>query len=400
MSRPIPYIDDWLFSSNKVKWIKNNIIKIMTKKITPKIVFIDANIFINCALAETRDLDRFADINTLKDIEKKLDDKEMILILPENIKAEIITGMQDGFKKIEKYIDDSFSKINSYKNENKGKISMLIENEIEKSKNDLINKITKKSKEILNIINKIIEHKNVKVIKLSDKLTLLGIKRSSLMKRPYTSQLSKDKNSYLRDQDCIAFESFLNFLNSNKKRLKKSECIICSADSDYFNNSEKDILHNDIIQEIKCKKLSGYKDILDMLEKEFGNEYSEEQIKEHKSSLDEIQNLNGSFAYDYLGCDVGKASVKDLGVITASPYADRVVASSPYANGVINPVGVGLEYNVGKASIGNLGIDTPFNANGVINHANVDLGCELGKANVENSRIVASSEILKRGKKK
>lgn len=267
----------------------------MTKKIIPKIVFIDTNIFINCALAETRDLDRVADIDTLKDVKEKLDNKEMILVLPENIRAEIITEMKIGFKKLKKYINDSFSKVNSYEKENKGKISMLIKEEIEKSKKDLIDKIIKKSKTISKTVNEIIEHKNVKIVKLSDKIALLGIKRSLLMKRPYTPQSSENKNpkaAYLRDQDCVAFESFLSYLNKNKKGLKKSECIICSDDSDYFEDFKKNILHDNIIQEIKCKKLSGYKDILDMLEKEFGNKYSEEQIKEHKSSLNEIQFLD------------------------------------------------------------------------------------------------------------
>lgn len=224
----------------------------MTKKIIPKIVFIDTNIFINCALAETRDLDRVADVDTLKDIKEKLDNKEMILVLPENIKAEIITGMKIGFKKLEKYINDSFSKVNSYERENKGKISMLIKEEIEKSKDDLIGKITKKSRTISNIINEIIEHKNIKFVKLSDKLILSGIKRSSLMKRPFIpkSESSENKNpkaAYLRDQDCIAFESFLSYLNKNKKGLKKSECIICSDDSDYFEDFKKNVLHDDII---------------------------------------------------------------------------------------------------------------------------------------------------------
>ncbi|MFH0805559.1 MAG: PIN domain-containing protein [Patescibacteria group bacterium] len=273
----------------------------MTKKIISKIVFIDTNIFINCALAETRDLNRVADINTLKDIKEKLDNKEMIIILPENIKAEIITGMKIGFKKLEKYINDSFSKVNSYEKENKGKISMLIKEEIEKSKKDLIDKIIKKSKTISKIINEIIEHKNIKFVKLSNELILLGIKRSLLMKGPYTLRSSENKNqknAYSRDQDCIAFESFLNYLNKNKKELKKSECIICSDDSDYFKDSKKNALHNNIIQEIKCKKLSGYKDILDMLEKEFGNKYSEKQIEEHKSSLDETTQFLNAFSID------------------------------------------------------------------------------------------------------
>ena len=90
----------------------------------------------------------------------------------------------------------------------------------------------------------------------------------------------------------------MNYLNKNKKGLKKSECIICSDDPDYFEDFKKNILHDDIIQEIKCKKLSGYKDVLDMLEKEFGNEYSEEQIKEHKSSLNETTQLMDTFSVD------------------------------------------------------------------------------------------------------
>ena len=71
---------------------------------------------------------------------------------------------------------------------------MLIKTEIERSKEDLLKKIRKKSKIISNTVGNIIKHKNTKLVKLSDNLILLGIRRSLLMKRPYTPQLQDDGN--------------------------------------------------------------------------------------------------------------------------------------------------------------------------------------------------------------
>jgi ribosomal protein L40E len=271
----------------------------MIRKIIPKIVFIDTNIFIGCALQETTNLDidsdKVADIKTLKDIKEKLDDKKMVLVLPENIKAEIVTGMKIKFKELEKNIGYSFPKVNSLREKESGKISMLIKTEIERSKKELLGRIKEKSKKISNIVDEIIEHKkNTRLIELSDELIISGIKRSLLMKRPYTPKLREDgsensKSAYLKDQDCVAFESFLNYLNENEKELEKSECIICSDDSDYFEKIKENVLHKDITQEIKCKKISGYQNILNMLKKEFDKDYSEKEIKEYKSSVERMQ---------------------------------------------------------------------------------------------------------------
>lgn len=168
-----------------------------------KIVFLDANIFINCALIEARELKKAPDLNTLKDIKEKLDSDKMILILPENLKAEVNIGVDFKFTGIIRMIEGIFSQINkhvesAYPEEKKeGKVSKLVEQELEKSKANsikelekskanLINEIGVKFKIILNAIDVIFKHKNTKTIELSHEILMAGIKRSALMKRPYS----------------------------------------------------------------------------------------------------------------------------------------------------------------------------------------------------------------------
>ena len=252
-----------------------------------KLLFIDTNIIINCALEE---VDKH-NINTLKDIEKNLDKKEIILILPENIKEEVFINIKDRFEKLQKNAEEKFKNLNF--DDGRFKTPVSIEEEINKNRDILVEKIKDRHKSVTKIIDKLFKHKNTKIINVTNELVVSGMKRACLMKSPYTSIMS-NKTSFLRDKDCIAFEALLNYLKKEKDT-KKMRFIICSEDGDYF-KSESD-LYDEVIREIKekCKSIVGYKSLFKVLEKELNEKkYSKKKIEpcQNQKSLGGLYELS------------------------------------------------------------------------------------------------------------
>ncbi|MCK5061930.1 DUF4935 domain-containing protein [Candidatus Parcubacteria bacterium] len=246
----------------------------MTQKANPKIVFIDTNIYINCAYEEFEDLN----LDVLDKIIENLDSDKMILVLPEIIKSEVLVNLKNRFDKIKKAIPDSFSSI-SFKKELENNKSKTVSKLISKSKKYFIKEFEKSNKSTIDIIQKVITHKNTNIVPLTDQLVLRGINRSLLKKAPY----SKMEKAYTKDCDCIAFETLKQYL-TKLKNSKKYSCIICSDDSDYFKNIKENKLSEDIILEVEklSGKIIGYNNPLEMLKNEFEATYSEEEVEKFK----------------------------------------------------------------------------------------------------------------------
>ncbi|MFA5413445.1 MAG: PIN domain-containing protein [Patescibacteria group bacterium] len=242
----------------------------------PQIVFIDTNIFISCALEQIDDLD----IDVLKKIENKVDSGKMVLVVPEVIEKEIF----DEHKKIFKEIKDNINCIDSSKifgsSKEKDQFKKIHE-KITKSIKDNVKSVEDIERSNEDIIKRIMSHKNTKKIPLTGDILIRGMVRSSLKEPPWTE--NPRKTAYVKDLDCIAFESFLKFLEDSKID-KKQKCILCVDDKDYFEDCGKKLLNEGVKTSIKKTnveniKISGYKNPLDMLDKEFKENYTEEQKK-------------------------------------------------------------------------------------------------------------------------
>ncbi len=228
-----------------------------SKKIN-KYVFIDTSIFLDILYCNTssEDLDK---------ILKWLSDSKITLILPRVIMMEILKE----FKLWNKNLLESITQ--------KLKIDLILDvtekdktgsGKDRKKKTDnsiLIDKITKTNREglIKNVsdfyksletkLNSVFTNSNTKVIELSDSIIMRGIERSLLKKAPSTKLDKKTEHQHLKDVDCIAFESIIDFFNSDKNKIDNDALYILTSDSDYF--EENGNLRDDIMFDLsKFKK--------------------------------------------------------------------------------------------------------------------------------------------------
>src|SRR3989338_873303 len=241
----------------------------MTKQ---KLVFIDTNIFVDCAVKEIIG----SDIKVLDQILEKLKKGEVTLVVPENIKVEIIYKIGKICEDSKKLVEGMLQKGKTGSQNDKDKIAEKAIAAAEKTSQTGITMGYKKSKRLM---EEIFKNKNTKEVKLTDSLIIAGMKRSLLKKYPFTAK--KSENAHTKDQDCIAFEALLSFLRRDGKP-KSRTFIFCATDQDYF--SEEGKLYAEIENELKpfVKKVVVYKDPVDMLKKEFGGKYTKEQEKKYK----------------------------------------------------------------------------------------------------------------------
>jgi len=300
----------------------------MAKKSSQKLVFIDSSAFIDCVVEEIEGLE----FDILRKIKQKMNDNEIILLLPETVKVETKTSLLNVFKKFELVIKSRLILKND--NGEKGKKSKLLSTTIDEVGKEALKKFKKECKKRSKIIDEIFNHKNTENIKLTDKIIVTGMKRALLMKPPY-NKLNSKKGSYAKDQDCIIFELLVNHLAKNKK-MKKMDCIFCIDDSDYFKNIKKGKLHQEIIEDIKdkCKSLSAYWNPLKMLDEEFDEEYTDDQVKEYEQEL-----LSREFVpYELVESEVPRLANENYGVIARARLADvndSFVLASAHSNSLI-----------------------------------------------------------------
>lgn len=249
-----------------------------------KILFIDASVYINCALQEAND----SNCEVLENILKKIEKEELTLVLPEITKNEVLVRLKPKFNELKESLLSLLKPLNDESKILENKLKAKKTNEkTSKLKLDTINKIIKKSESNIDdaikseynksfeIINKIFNSKNIYNISLSDSLILKGIKRSLLKRPPFRDSGGK---THTKDQDCIAFECQL-FQLSEEKTLQNQKYIICVDDSDYLDKKKK--IYPEILEDIKpfCKEIVGYNNPLEMLNEEFKAKYSKEDIE-------------------------------------------------------------------------------------------------------------------------
>jgi hypothetical protein len=248
----------------------------MSKKIR-KIVFVDTNIFVSCIFEEMEGLN----LGFLDKIKKLLNKNKIILVLPEVIKNEIENELKMGFYNLENGIESKLSERISEKEKDKKKKSLLPEI-YRKLEKDGVKLLKIKQKKSETIINSIFEHKNTRIIKLNNDIITLGITRSLRMIPPY-NDYNKDKPTFLKDRDCIAFESLL-YSSKEIKDSNNLELIICTDDCDYYRRDDKNKLDSEIEKDAsrKFKTIFVYKNLIQMLRKKFNEHYTVKQEEKYQ----------------------------------------------------------------------------------------------------------------------
>jgi len=226
-------------------------------------VFIDTDVFRDILTCSSS-------LESVKELLKKLDSNKIILILPEVILKEIEKEFNSWQEDLLKNIRGNLStlRILGFREEktgegnNNGKSGNKKDKKSEKNKEnlELMDKIISgKREELFNEIKGfyedlqkkiylIFEHKNTKLVELTECIILRGIKRSLLKKAPCTRSVTKHENAHTKDVDCIAFESIIHFLE-NEKIEKNSKISLYVKDSDYV--TEEGQLKQEIIEDLK-----------------------------------------------------------------------------------------------------------------------------------------------------
>jgi len=267
-----------------------------------KVLFLDSNIYLNCIYQENG-----IDLNFLKKILKELDKNNIILIVPEVIKVEVMADLEINNKLITKSIPGAFENLRLIKKGQSGpseqfyvKESFLNMGDELKEAGQLFLKKYKDSQNLITkILNELFEHKNSVNIILTDKLVLAGMKRSALKMPPFTrpstaitdsdigepanNKKGSSKSPYLKDIDCIAYESLKDCLAKNKQ-WKDNPLIVCTNDVDYYENKGKNQIYKLINDETKnyCKNLKVYSDASEMFKKELNEQKPMDLLEQAK----------------------------------------------------------------------------------------------------------------------
>lgn len=228
-------------------------------------LYIDTNIYTACAAAELGELD----LNVLKRVKEKLN-LGWHLILPEVIQVEIKKRLKDSFKSFrdDAQLSNAVNKENNqpkrkYEKFREEKITQIKEAAIKEANTKILKEFDKAEEDAGQLLDDLFSHKNCIIVPLSQKILLDGMCRAALGKRPAAVDTKKEQPHYIRDIDCIAFESLLHGMGQSKAKF--DEVLICSDDSDYFSKGK---LAPEIIDALKpfSKIQKGYTDILVLLE--------------------------------------------------------------------------------------------------------------------------------------
>lgn len=263
-----------------------------------KYIFIDTNLFIDAVTSNEGE-------NILSTIIKQLNKRSVKIVLPEVIKAEMLTQYaywKDGvIENVERNlttmsilgIKEGLTETDKKnKKKNKGETEAeKIDSVIEPHRAGMIKKIEGHYKSITKKIEQVFRHKNTEVVKLTDQILLAGMRRSLLKKSPYTRAEKITESAHTKDVDCIAFEALVAFYKKQTNKSTKSAMIMCVADKDYF--STDGILHDDLKKDIKIETKC-YKTLPEMLDKEFKAQIGPKKRKKMKGAENAIGSLASS----------------------------------------------------------------------------------------------------------
>lgn len=237
-----------------------------------KIVFIDTNIFVNCAFKEAED----SDLDILEKLASKIESGEILIVIPEIIQEETLFELEEKFKELQEDVKKLDAKTN--------KTSRLLEEAVEKAKDFALEKISERRAATTAGLTRIFLSAKAHRVPLSDALIQRGTRRSLLKIAPARAS-GRHKAAHSRDQDAIAFESLLEFIRQMGKDEK--ECIICTADSDYYEDAQKQKLHLRLIEDLSpiCSAVLSYTNPLKMLKDQFGEDISNEELQRYDESF-------------------------------------------------------------------------------------------------------------------
>lgn len=214
-------------------------------------MFIDTSIFLDILYSDDslKNINKFIkelDSNKItlvlpvvifKEIEKDFEfwKKELVDLIQKQLEIDCILGVTDG-------------KTTGGKNSiDKKTNGILIEKITRKNREEIIEIVKNFYKKIEEKINIIFEHKNTKKIMLNNDIILKGIERSLMKKAPSTKLDKKTEKQHLKDVDCIAFESILNFFEVES--IKKNDIFyIIVKDDDY--EDDKNFLRSDLVNDL------------------------------------------------------------------------------------------------------------------------------------------------------
>jgi hypothetical protein len=256
---------------------------------TNKIIFIDSNVFIKCAIEEIGG----SGLEIFKKLELAMDEGSFKLILPENIEIEVRKDVDSQIKLFAESVKSKLKTAIGADNSVKGK--KAFEEILNTCERESLKIVQDEGKKIKSSLDKILNNKNCIKVKITKEIISEGILRAVLKKAPGRCK----RTSYLIHQDCIAFEAILNYLD--KEKIKKAKIVICSEDSDYQNTDDNKKIDNEILAEFKSREIEavGYNNPLDMLNGEIvksGKKYTKKDIKTYKEeaqpkSLAEVTKL-------------------------------------------------------------------------------------------------------------
>lgn len=223
-----------------------------------KYIFIDTSVFFDVLQSDSSS-------QTLDALTKLLDQGKITIILPEVILMEIrkqfVIFKKELIEKLERQLSIEIILNVTDKEKTGGK------NKGKKSTNsDLIDSLTKTHRASLlktvkdfyqgieNRLEDVFKHKNTKMIKLDNSIILKGIERSLLNRAPSEKLTGKNENQHLRDIDCMAFESVLNYINSKIVVNASDSISILVKDTDYI-QEDGETLKDQIVKDLsKFKK--------------------------------------------------------------------------------------------------------------------------------------------------
>ncbi len=238
-----------------------------------KYIFIDTNLFIDCIYQRVAKLDS----KPLKDLSGKLKRINIKLILPEMIEREVKNTIEVEAERLKKIISES---LENKLDKSKVKISKLINDSIKKSKKNCLKKITETRNDGKKIFKNITENENTIKINVTTDIIARGIKRDLFKIPPFNPEKRR------QTQDCVAFESMLDFFEKNFTK-KVKEFVFCTDDKDYYSDKNKTKLKPEIIKDLKkyFLEVRSYKNPLEMLKNEFSVSYSRKEIDYYSMPL-------------------------------------------------------------------------------------------------------------------
>ena len=254
-----------------------------------KVVFIDANRYVSCV--EKNKGDKFDDYGKemLDSLTELLDEGRITLLLPEVIEKEIEVRINEKF--------ETFKSSLAPFREAKKNFPEWMQSSYEKSLKMIDKAIEKEKKDIKKKLLELFGHKNTIRISLTTLLLNNGMKRAALRKSPGKKINNEKKSWFLKDIDCVAVESCLQWLS---KRRKKKEFIICSSDPDYRENENSLNLSEEIKTDFdnvpSVSSSSYYSQLGKMMNEKFEGDIESAQIDKNESESSSSQSSSLSLA--------------------------------------------------------------------------------------------------------